>query len=149
MELTSATPSQQRCVIRTAYHEIVLTSKCIFKSLLYYFKMIMIRNVFVTFLHDLSAIFSFFCLILYVVYPQSLISFILLLIEVGMLFLFRGRLSTDKGSHEMRDSVRESSTISSDIKSSLQPCSDPHLLLRKLSSLEHIQSYSIIENQKL
>ncbi len=140
MELSSATPSQQRCVIRTAYHEIVLTSKC--KSLLHYFKMIMIRDVFVTFLHDLSAFFPFFCLILYVVYPQSFISFILLLIEFGMLFLFRGRLSTDKRSHEMRDSVRESSTISSDIKSSLQPCSNPHLLLRKLSSLEHIHRKS-------
>jgi hypothetical protein len=59
-----------------------------------------------------------------------------------MSFLFRGRLSTDKGSHETRDSVRESSTISSNIKSSLQPCSDPHLLLRKLSSLEHIHRKS-------
>ena len=51
----------------------------------------------------------------------------------------------EEGSHRMRDSVlREKSTTikSSNIKSSLQPCNDPDLLLKKLSSLEHIHRKS-------
>ncbi len=53
-----------------------------------------------------------------------------------MIYRFRAQPEEPKGKHYTRDLIRKSSVVNSNIRTSLQPCTDPDLLVQKLSVLE-------------